>query len=61
MNNAPPVRVTDVDMKFTSMVWFMIKWAIASIPAALILSVILGVVLTTFVIMLTALGVAASH
>lgn len=32
-----PVTVTDIDMPFWSMVGFMIKWAIASIPAALIL------------------------
>jgi DNA-directed RNA polymerase subunit RPC12/RpoP len=31
------VTVTDIDMRFTSMVWFMVKWAVASIPAAMIL------------------------
>jgi hypothetical protein len=31
------VRVTDIQMPFWSMVVFMIKWAIASIPALLIL------------------------
>jgi hypothetical protein len=30
------VVVTDVDMKFTSMVRFMVKWAFASIPAVII-------------------------
>ena len=34
------VVVTDFDMKFTSMVNFMLKWALASIPAAIILLVI---------------------
>ncbi len=34
---AQPVRITDVDMPFGSMVWFMVKWAIATIPALIIL------------------------
>jgi len=33
---AQRVTVTDVDMPFMSMVTFMVKWAIAAIPAALI-------------------------
>jgi hypothetical protein len=32
------VSVTDVDMPFGSMVSFMVKWAIASIPAAILLA-----------------------
>lgn len=39
------VVVTDIHMSFTSMVAFMVKWAIASIPALLILFV-LGFVVT---------------
>jgi hypothetical protein len=31
------VEVTDINMPFLSMVWFMVKWAIASIPAIIIL------------------------
>jgi hypothetical protein len=31
------VTVVDFDMKFGSMVFFMIKWAIAAIPAMIIL------------------------
>ena len=31
------VVVTDIKMKFWSMVWFMIKWLIATIPAAILL------------------------
>lgn len=46
------VVVTDIDMPFESMVYFMIKWAIASIPAAIILF-ILGAIL---VFMLGAIG-----
>jgi hypothetical protein len=34
------VVVVDVDMKFTTMVFFLVKLAIASIPAAIILFVI---------------------
>ena len=37
------VVVKDVDMPFVSMVRFMVKWAVASIPATLI---ILAIVLT---------------
>lgn len=35
-----PVVVTDIHMPFGSMVAFMVKWAIAAIPALLILAVI---------------------
>ena len=38
------VVVTDVRMPFVSMVIFMVKWAVASIPAFIILA-ILGVIL----------------
>ncbi|MCJ1887422.1 hypothetical protein LNN38_21355 [Pseudomonas sp. LA21] len=37
---AQPVVVLDVNMSFGSMITFMIKWGLASIPALLILSVI---------------------
>ena len=37
---AQPVVVLDVNMSFGSMVIFMIKWALAAIPAILILSLI---------------------
>lgn len=40
-NNDPsrPIRVTvvDFDMDFATMVWFMIKWTVAAIPAAIFL------------------------
>ncbi len=38
--NAEHVIVTDVKMPFWSMVVFMVKWAIASIPAFFILAMI---------------------
>ena len=34
------VVVTDIQMPFGSMVIFMIKWAIATIPAAIILFIV---------------------
>lgn len=34
------VVVTDIDMPFFSMVGFMVKWAIASIPALIVLLII---------------------
>lgn len=37
---AQPVVVLDLKMPFNSMIMFMIKWALASIPALLILMVI---------------------
>ena len=40
------VVVTDIRMPFFSMVVFMIKWAIAAIPAFIILAVIGAVVAT---------------
>ena len=36
------VRIVRIDMPFQNMVEFMVKWALASIPAALILLVIAG-------------------
>jgi hypothetical protein len=50
MSSTPPpepssVRIVDVNMPFGSMVGFMVKWAIAAIPAIIILAV-LGFVLT---------------
>ena len=41
------VTVVDIKMPFWSMVVFMVKWAIASIPAILIL-VVLGAMLAAF-------------
>ena len=41
-----PVEVRNFDMTFGRMVWFMVKWAIAAIPAFLIL-LVLGVFAVT--------------
>lgn len=42
------VRITDIKMSFDSMVIFMVKWVIASIPAALILMFLLFVMFSVF-------------
>lgn len=39
-NDKSSVRIVDVDMPFGSMVKFMVKWAIAAIPALIILMII---------------------
>jgi hypothetical protein len=38
------VVVTDIDMTTSEMCFFMVKWAIAAIPAAIILALIVGIV-----------------
>jgi len=42
------VRVVDIKMPFGSMVIFMVKWAIASIPALIILFVLAAIVVGFF-------------
>lgn len=42
------VTVVDIKMPFWSMVVFMVKWAIASIPAILILAVLVVVIAGLF-------------
>jgi hypothetical protein len=44
-NYSNEVVVTDIRMSFISMVIFMVKWAIAAIPAIIILA-LLGALLT---------------
>ena len=43
--NPAEVTVVDIDMPFRSMVMFMIKWAIATIPALIILAVLAALAL----------------
>lgn len=43
MESGQRVVVTDVEMRFGSMVAFMVKWTIAAIPAMLILLVLFWV------------------
>lgn len=49
------VVIVDIQMPFGSMVVFMVKWAIASIPAMLILGLI-GLVLSVFLAVATGIG-----
>jgi hypothetical protein len=37
------VKISDIDMPFGSMVIFMVKWAIAAIPALLILMIMFAI------------------
>jgi hypothetical protein len=49
------VIIIDIDLPFWSMVWFMVKWSIATIPAVIIVVIlagffwgIFGVLISTF-------------
>lgn len=53
------VIVRDVEMPFGSMIVFMLKWALASIPAAILLSIVVGGLGVIGMMFLTALGLAA--
>ena len=46
--NASDVIITDIRMPFMSMVMFMVKWSIATIPAFIIL-LVLGFALASFI------------
>ncbi len=46
MDNKTHVVVTDVQMPFGSMVSFMVKWMIASIPAVLIILIMVALTVT---------------
>ena len=52
--NDKSVYIKDLDIPFKSMVFFMVKWAIASIPALIILAIIV----VLFITILTSLGLA---
>ena len=45
--------IKDIDMQFWSMVWFMVKWAFASIPAIFI---IVGILLGIFLLFVALFG-----
>lgn len=45
---AQPVVILDLNMSFNSMVWFMVKWVLASIPAFIILFVIFALLFFMF-------------
>ena len=46
--NINAVVITDIQMSFSSMISFMVKWALASIPAMIILTVIFLIVTGIF-------------
>ncbi|WP_312388384.1 hypothetical protein [Stutzerimonas nitrititolerans] len=46
LNGAQPVVVVDVQMRFWSMVVFMVKWSLAAIPALLILMFIVAAIVS---------------
>lgn len=45
------VAVRDIEMPFGSMIIFMIKWALASIPAAIILMMVAGMAATMLLLL----------
>jgi hypothetical protein len=47
-DNRREVVVMDISMPFGSMVVFMVKWAIAAIPAMIILGVLWGLLMAFF-------------
>jgi hypothetical protein len=52
----PRVIVADFEMNFGSMIWFMIKWAFASIPAMIVIGGVAFVFIVIGSIALAALG-----
>jgi len=42
-NNDNHVVITDIKMPFMSMVTFMVKWVLASIPAFIILGIVFAI------------------
>jgi hypothetical protein len=55
------VAVTDIEMKFGSMVSFMVKWAFAAIPAFIIISVVLFFVFLLLSVFVGGLSALFSH
>ncbi len=51
------VVIKDIDMRFGSMVWFMVKWAFAAIPAMFIIALI-GLI---FMLCFGAIGILSKH
>lgn len=61
MGESTPVRVTDIEMTMWSMMIFMVKWAIASIPAIMIIGAIMTIFSMVGIVVLMALGVAIAQ
>ena len=54
--NQEGIIIKDIQMPFGSMIVFMVKWALASIPAFIIISVIIAICLSVFTGLLAGLG-----
>ncbi|MEM7112143.1 MAG: hypothetical protein AAF614_06900 [Chloroflexota bacterium] len=52
LSNAKRVVITDINMKFSAMVVFIIKWTLAAIPAIIIMSLIMGAISLLFTLLL---------
>lgn len=48
MENSTEITIVDVKMPFVSMVVFMVKAAVAAIPAVIILTIIFGIIAAMF-------------
>lgn len=55
--NHQNVVLIDIQMPFWSMVWFMVRWSLASIPAIIILVIIFAVVIA-FLTTILGFGIA---
>jgi len=55
-NESQNVVITDIKMPFFSMITFMVKWALASIPAVIIIGIIFGALLMGLNMVLGMLG-----
>jgi hypothetical protein len=53
------VSVVNIDMPFGQMIWFMLKWGVAAIPALLILAVCGALLAGVFAGLLTAINTSA--
>lgn len=58
---AVPVTVTDLDIPFFQLVWLLIKVALASIPAAIILFIVFAIFWSVAFVILGVLGAAVSQ
>jgi 5-bromo-4-chloroindolyl phosphate hydrolysis protein len=56
-NETQNVVITDVKMPFFSMVMFMVKWTLASIPAVIILMILFAVIGAGLFFVLGMLGI----
>jgi len=56
-NETQNVVITDIKMPFFSMVMFMVKWTLASIPAVIILIILFAVLGTGLFFVLSMLGI----